>query len=153
MASLASQIHTALLEDPILAPLHSGRVYRRPLKRSGVRSTPEAYDADGRLKAVSLVLTDEGDISEMFVDNRSTGLITIWIHGPDTASTQEAILDPIGPRIARILTDPNRIWIGYDGTGVEISISDRFGVREDPGHPDAILDYMRVSAAKLWRIE
>lgn len=152
MASLTAQIQTALLEDPVLATEHNGRVYRRPLKLRGNRATPEAYDIDGRLRPVSLVITDNGDLPDQTDDARAYGLVTVWIHGPDSEAVQELIEAVIGPRIARVLTDPDRIWIGYDGTGVQLTVADRYGVREDPGHTDAIMDYMRVSTVKLWRV-
>jgi hypothetical protein len=153
MASLMRQIQEALLEDPILAAEHEGRVYRRPLKPRGNRSTPEAYDADGRLRSVSLVITDEGDLPDQRYDSRAYGLMTIWIHGPDSEATQELILEVVGPQIIKTITDPDRTWVGYDGSGVELNAADRYGVREDPGHTDAIMEYIRVSTAKLWRID
>lgn len=150
MPTLAAQVEASLRAHTGLATFHEGRVYTRPLKRSGNRATPEAFDSNGRIKR-AIVIADGGDNPSLAYENRATGYITIWLHGPDTETTRQAMELDVTPAIIGTLQVEE--YEGPAGTGLELSAADRLGVRDDPGNADAILDYVRFSVAKIWSLQ
>lgn len=150
MASLIQQVQDALLADAALAVEHEGRVYDRPLKKAGTRATPEAWDADGRMR-FNLVIGDEGDTADLQREGITFGALLVWIHGPDSSAAREKIRAEITPAVISVLT--TTLFTGQDGTGAALELSDRFGLQDDPANADAVVDYVRMSVARLWRME
>lgn len=148
MPSLVHQLQQDLLADPALAVHVEERIYDRPLKKAGFRSTPEAFDPETGMVRLSLVVVDDGVIGEPFRDDAGIATVTVWIHGPGTTAARETMDGPIYDQVVSLLEGD---YVGPNGTGVEISVGDRFGIHEDPSIENALVDYIRFTIARLWR--
>lgn len=149
MTTLAKQVRDDLAADDVLTSYVADRIYHdRVLKKAGVRATPEAFDANGMVKR-SIVLVDDGMIGDLGREDAGNATLTIWLHGPDTDRARQDLDGPIYERVIATVLDGT--YVVTNGTGVEIGIGDRFGLRGDPTIENAVVDYIRCTVARLWR--
>lgn len=148
MSALTTQFCTVLREDPVLTQHTGERIYNnRPLKSKGSRAMPEAFDENGRVK-FSIVVMDDGGMGDLTWDNVTSQDTTVWIHGPMTPEIRELMNGVAYERILALLDHEYTIT---NGTGIELDVSDRFGVQENPTIANSYVDYLRFSATRLWR--
>lgn len=142
-------IADVLSADPTIATTLPGKVWDRPLKRRGPFDTPDAFAATAphNILPAAVVSTSGATADRTGPPGAYTGLVTVWLHGPEGPQAHDA-MERASRRILALLD--GFLFTEPDNSGVIFTVADRFGVRDDPIVPGAQLDYIRFAIAGLW---
>jgi hypothetical protein len=149
--SAARALYSRLGSSSALLSIAVGGVWDKPITRLGPQATPEAFASTPphrQLPAISI--PDNGE--EFDPLGPSTAFYAfpqVWFYADD---------DPngLGRQALELAVARARIdlhgWT-YDttnGTGVEVRVIGRFGIRTDPTDDNRLIDYLRLQADGLW---
>jgi hypothetical protein len=153
-ATPARAIYDRLASDLTVLAALPGGVWSRPILRSGPKATAAAFGAaPAHQQLTAAVVPDAGEDRDAFGPSAAfMAFPRIWFYADDDSNGVGRTAIEVAMGAARNALD-GWSYTTTTGTGVVLAVAGRFGVREDPGDPTRLVDWLRMQADGLWRPE
>lgn len=147
----ARALYGRLSASSALLAVATGLVWDRPLERRGPKETKAAFAATPPHRQLPAVVVPDGG-EDADPGGPSTAFFAfplVWFYADDdpNGTGRQALESAVA--IARSDLQ-GWTFTTSNGTGVEVKVIGRFGVRTDPTDSDRLVDYLRLQADGLW---
>lgn len=154
-ATPARAVYDRLASNLAVLAVLPGGVWDKPLARPpSAKATPAAFGpSPGYQQIPAASVPDAGEERDPVGPSQAfLGFPRVWFYADD---------DPRGDGRAAIEAAMGAAFDALSGwsfatttgTGVVVAVAGRFGIREDPGDPTRLVDWLRLQADGLWRPE